>query len=651
MKLRNVLPLLAALPAFAADIVLTHNTSIVLDLGEPPPVRKAVADLATDFAKVFGERGAPQGRTGTRIVIALNHNLPAGVARPNAPESFRIVANAPNTVVLTGADTRGTIYAIYEFSRRFLGVDPLYFWTDHDPPRRNEIRIPANTDIQSGTPAFRYRGWFINDEDLLTGWKPGKSDNTGIALEVWDRIFEALLRLRGNMIVPGTFIFPDEPQVRAAAGRGLMITQHHIEVLGTNTYRWPGDQPYSFTAAPRLLLNAWRNSANGYLPFQEVLWTLGYRGRHDRPFWEDDPSSGATEQDHARVIRQAIDAQIAIVRERSRNPYFIMNAWMEAVPMIRKGYLQIPEGVTLVWPDNGHGVIRDGGTIAKGQGVYYHTAMHDFMANQLTEMVPLTRIDRELGRAITAGATEYLLVNTSDIRPVVMTTRAVMELAWSGRADPDFLEHWSREEFGAESAKTLAEYYRAFLDAPGRFGAGETQTFGDCAYQTLARAILTKLITGKGTVDLPLMIKATSEAEPRWAAVRKLAEAASRGVPPARKDFYLSHVLTQLDIHEYSNRMLKHVAQGQLEAGRDDADRVLASFHASEYGKWAGFYSEELFANVRLTRALIVAAIDKWDGKPVPADLPVQSRTPDPYPFLKAYQGSRRVNTSDTLVQ
>ena len=107
-----------------------------------------------------------------------------------------------------------------------------------------------------------------------------------------------------------------------------------------------------------------------------------------------------------------------------------MNAWMESVDFIRKGLLKIPEGVTLVWPDGGNGLIRDEGRIAKGQGVYYHTAMLSSMHNQLTEMVPPARIRRELGRAVKAGATEYLLDNTSDLRPVVMTTRALMEMAW-----------------------------------------------------------------------------------------------------------------------------------------------------------------------------------------------------------------------------
>ena len=44
-------------------------------------------------------------------------------------------------------------------------------------------------------------------------------------------------------------------------------------------------------------------------------------------------------------------------------------------------------------------------------------------------------IQSELGRYIKAGATAYFLVNTSDIRPVAMTTRAVMDIAWGGVPD------------------------------------------------------------------------------------------------------------------------------------------------------------------------------------------------------------------------
>ena len=88
--------------------------------------------------------------------------------------------------------------------------------------------------------------------------------------------------------------------------------------------------------------------------------------------------------------------------------------------------------MTTVWADTGFGVVQDKGLVAKGQGMYYHVAMLNGRANQLSEMVPVDRIYSEFGRYIKAGATQYVLLNTSDLRAVSMTTKAVMDTAWGG---------------------------------------------------------------------------------------------------------------------------------------------------------------------------------------------------------------------------
>lgn len=666
-----------------AQVVLSKSATVLVGPQEPAPVVRAAEDLVRDLEKVFGPgprlvRNAYE-TSGVTLWVTLRQNQIAGIAVPKTAESF-VIASAPKpaeagkgtAIVLAGSDVRGTIYAIYQFSQKYLGVDPLYFWTDHEPPRRSRISLPRSLHESEGPPAFRYRGWFINDEDLLTGWTPGGADRTGIALKTWDRVFEALLRLRGNMIVPGTFLFPDEPQIRAASARGLVIAQHHIEVLGTNTYRWPDEQPYSFVRFPELLRGAWTKAMEAYLPDQEIIWTIGYRGRHDRAFWEDDHYAGASERDKGKVIEQAMAAQMQIVRKERAHPVFVMNAWDEAVGLLRSGALHVPQGVTLVWPDDGHGNIRDNGEIRAGQGVYYHTAMHDFMANQLTEMVPPERLEHELERAAGAGATAYLLDNTSDLRPVPMTTRAVMEIAWRGSLagkgasrSRQYLERWSLEEFGPKAADKVADYYAEYFAAPARYGEAGDKIMGDNAYHTLARYLLVNLIRGETQIPAQFryegsferfaqaLSEETREAAPRWQRARASAENAARDVPREREPFFRYHVLSQLDIQEHSNGMLSEVAaawlangeqrQAHLKMALGEVQLVLRAFEAGEYGKWKGFYRMELFTNVRLTRALIEAALDRMQGKPAPPDVPVQARTPDPYPVLKAYQGHRRV--------
>jgi hypothetical protein len=670
-----------------AQVVLNSRTTLLIDAREPGPLQKAARDLASDLEKVFGKPARivhqPSEASRTTLCVAFRYNAPSALAPPTGRETLSIQAigqpwsGSPvdKAIVLTGSDLRGAIYAVYEFSQKFLEVDPLYWWTDHAPPRRDSVRVPDRFHETQGPPTFRYRGWFINDEDLLTGWRPGTADGAGIALETWDKLFEALLRLKGNMIVPGTFLFPYEPQVRAAGERGLIVTQHHIEVLGLNTYRWPDDKPYSFFSHPDLLVDAWTRAVKQYGTDQEAIWTLGYRGRHDRPFWTDDKGAPSNDADRARAIRAAIDRQTEIVRREQPQPYFLMNAWMEAVPLIQQGLLKIPEGVTLVWPDNGHGLIRDEGAISRGQGVYYHTAMYNSRANQLTEMVPPERIRRELGRAAKAGATEYMLVNTSDFRPVAMTTREVMELAWNAKPwiaedlgqGSVYLRKWSREEFGERAAAGVAEFYRAYFEAPARFGGREDQVLGDNYYHTLSRDLLVRLIKEDTTSPIIYLLGITGlreyasqsaaicrEANPRWEKVRLLAKKAETLIPPARRNFFQSHVLTQLAIHQYSNRMLMNVADAaladspsdklvKLDAAINDIQSVLKAFRAAEYGQWAGFYRGDLFVNVRHTLALVEAYRGKLQGRNPPPDLRIALRPEDPYVPIKAYQGKQRV--------
>ena len=51
------------------------------------------------------------------------------------------------------------------------------------PRGRRKCWFRAGFKEIQGPPTFRYRGWFTNDEDLLTGWKPGLADGTGISLK------------------------------------------------------------------------------------------------------------------------------------------------------------------------------------------------------------------------------------------------------------------------------------------------------------------------------------------------------------------------------------------------------------------------------------------------------------------------------------
>jgi Glycosyl hydrolase family 115 len=673
-----------------AKISVNSRTTLFISRDEPGPIQMAAKDLASDLGKVFGRPAKivhqPSEVAPVTIVVAFAKNLPEAVTKPTGWERFRIHAvgdpwpgsRAKQAIVLTGSDVRGTIYAIYQFSEQFLGVDPLYWWTDHAPERRSQVSVPSGF-AETQAPAFRYRGFFINDEDLLTGWRSGIPDGADISLNTWNRIFEAILRLKGNMVIPGTWIFPYEPQIKAAEERGLVVSQHHVNVLGLDTYRWPKDKTYSFSEAPQIFDAALKRSVEEYPKGAEIVWSVGYRGQNDYPFWLVDKRAPTTAAGRAHVIQEAIAREIQILEQQHPHPHIIMNAWAEASPFIRQGLLKVPPGVTLVWPDNGHGTIQDRGQISAGEGIYYHTAMIDWRSNHFSELVPLERIRHELGRAAKAGATDYLVVNTSNLRPVVMTSRATMELAWNPKpwiADqPDeasqYLNKWSTEEFGAKAARAVDDYYTAYFAAPAQYAPSDDARMGDQFYEIMTRFLLIHM--SKGDLHTPIrqfgmrsastpaqfaaeIENACEQAVQRWEQAEQLADAAKRLVPEDRQQFFQASVLTQVEINLHGNRMLLDVAKAAraastagrarlVTAALNEGHQIQEALDAADYGKWTGFYTDgDWLLDVPLTLNLEKAYLGHLKGRGVNENTMIRAQDGGfAYYMITAYQGTQKV--------
>lgn len=633
------MPATAAAQSQAKPIAINASITIVESAQEPGPVHRSTEDLRQDFAKVFGREpklvSSLSDAGPVTILIAQNQNVPAGVdcAAASGTEAFAfsIAADSGKRVVcLTGTDMRGTIFAIYEFSQRILGVDPMYLWTDKQPAKRTSIALPSDFARTYPTPVFKYRGFFTNDEDLLSGWtRPAKGDQTGISLKAWDMVFETTMRLKGNMVVPGTWIFPDDAQVHAATERGLIVNQHHAIPLGVNVARWPANVPYNYSTHPEILKRAWTNAVNLYKPDEEILWSVGLRGLSDSSYASLDESVRNNDPLLGQRISESIADQMKIVRAKYSNAQFVTDLWQEGARLMQEGYLKIPPEVALVWADTGYGDMQDGGKVGPGQGMYFHVAMMNGHANQLSEMISVKIIQSEIGRYINAGATSYFLVNTSDVRPYVMTTRAVMEMAWGGipattgadakgDADDAYYRRWITEEFGPRAVPALTKMYKEYFGAPSlrppfgppRFTSASNAPppaprsnvplyEGDNHYHSEARRLILDTLSEHQVVGIPSQspkwtqprvmpestpqmraflidrdIKDCADAQPRWDAVWKDALAAKSLIDPASSNYYQEAVLTMVTINRESNHMLFEVASAVKDANAGDTAKA-----------------------------------------------------------------------------
>jgi hypothetical protein len=587
------------------------------------------------------------------------------------------------------------MYAVYEFSQEFLGVDPLYYWTDHEPVKKPSVEIPASLNKQFPAPVFKYRGFFINDEDLLTGWAPGEAkDKTGISLAAWDKIYETTLRLKGNIVAPGTWIFPDDPQVKLAATRGLIISQHHAIPLGLNVARWPENVDYNYTTHPEILERAWKNAVNSYMPNQEVLWTVGLRGLSDASYASRDESVRNNDEALGALITKAIADQMSIIRAVHPDAKFITSLWQEGARLVQQGYLKIPPEVSTVWADDGYGYIQDKGEVAHGQGTYDHVAMMNGRANQLTEMVPIERSFSELQRYMKVGATEYFMVNTSDIRPVTMSIRAVMDAAWKGLPDKtassqdDFYQQWASEEFGDKAAPKIEQLYKDYFSAPAQLPQEPRHEYGDQLYHSEARRMMLTYMTDWPLYGIPSQstkwqpvrilgtgipnaqkffgkdwlneatareIKQCGDAQSRWDAVWKDAVADEPLVAPSRQLFYRSSVMTMITINRESNHMLYLIseaiqnaqngktaeAHAQAEQALIALDNIQKAQATAEYGKWKNWYRGDWLTGVYRTREIVQTFANFLNDPLTHMEPPVVWDGWEAYYHIMHYEGDR----------
>lgn len=253
----------------------------------------------------------------------------------------------PERIAVAYADDLGAVYGLLHLSETALGVAPFWFWNDQKLQRRETVQIPCGE--YAGKPAaVRYRGWFINDEVLLSAWSlDGSRDKP------WEMAFEALLRLGGNLVIPGT----DKNAHRyreLAASYGLYVTHHHAEPLGAQMFRraYPGLNA-SYAEHPALFEQLWRDAILAQKDMK-VVWNLGFRGQGDCPFWEDDPQYDTPEKRGA-LISRLIRRQYDMVQEALPGAACCTNLYGEVMELYREGLISLPDDIIRIWADNGYG--------------------------------------------------------------------------------------------------------------------------------------------------------------------------------------------------------------------------------------------------------------------------------------------------------
>ena len=447
-----------------------QTAAILYDASDAAVVKRAAELFAADVEAVTGRR--PQvtsatGETGPAVIVgtvggsALIRRLSEAGKIDTAPlegawERYLIqtVANPlpgiRKALVIAGSDRRGAAYGLFTLSE-LIGVSPWYWWADVPVKKHAALHVDA-PPTYSQTPSVRYRGIFLNDEDWgLTPWasQTFEPERGNIGPRTYAKVCELLLRLKANYLAPAmhpvSTSFNQIPENKLVADTfAIVMGSTHCEPLLLNTAsEWdtqtmgPWNYDKNKEGINRVLTQRVRENS----PYENV-YTLALRGLHDGAM-----STTLPMHEKVRMLQQALLDQRQILAENIDRPVETVpqafTPYKEVLEIYSNG-LELPDDVTIVWPDDNYGYMKRLSGVREQRrtgrsGVYYHVSYlgvpHSYLWFSTT---PPSLMYEELRKAYDTTADRLWLLNCGDLKGSEMQVSLFLDMAWDiGRFTAD----------------------------------------------------------------------------------------------------------------------------------------------------------------------------------------------------------------------
>ena len=455
-----------------------NTATIYVDGNDWKGVIRAANDLGDDVRKVTGVKSEVVvansslstlhsslivGTIGkSKLIDALIKQKKLDVKKIKGKWEGYVINIVDGNLVIAGSDKRGTIYGIYEISRR-IGVSPWYWMADAPVVHKDELYY--DDGFVYDWPAVKYRGIFINDEwPSFGGWC--QKHFGGVNSKAYEKIFELLLRLKANYFWPAmwaTNFNEDDPESpRLADEMGIVMgTSHHEPMMRSHReylQRKEEVGPWDYATNKERVDKFFREGMERNKAYDNLV-TIGMRGDGDVAMGKGD------DQENMRTLHNVIDGQRKIIKDIYGRPDAVPQLWaiFTEVQRYYDAGFTVPDDVTLLFCDNNWGYIRRKGTEAErkrkgGLGLYYHIDMNGGPWNDRwvnTTTVPKLR--EQLYQAYKSGIDRIWIINVGDLKPKEMPISFIMDYAWEPDNDfePDnvWLRQWTRSMLGSTAAE------------------------------------------------------------------------------------------------------------------------------------------------------------------------------------------------------
>ena len=473
------------------DLLINGNdkVEIYMDANDCRGVSYAANALVRDISKVSGSQATiTSNQKATILVGTIGHSAAIdqlikqkrinGNLLKGKREKF-IITVVDNQLVIAGSDRRGTIYGIYELSQQ-MGVSPWYDWADVPVEHHDSIFVNRGT-YTDGEPAVRYRGIFLNDEaPCLTSWVKNTYGTGYGDHRFYQRVFELVLRLRGNMMWPAmwgwAFYADDAENEKTADEMGVVMSTSHHEPMARNHQEYARNRkgwgPWNYQKNKANLQKFFREGIERMKGTEQIV-TIGMRGDGDEAM--------SAEAD-TKLMSQIINDQRKIIadvtgRKASETPQ-VWALYKEVLDYYDKG-MKVPDDVTLLLCDDNWGDVRRVPNAKErkhkgGWGLYYHVDYVGAPRNsKMLNVTPVQNPWEQLTLAYENGIDRLWILNVGDLKPMEYPISQFMDMAWNPHkySVNNITRHtrdWCAQQFGESQADEAARILNLICKYNGR---------------------------------------------------------------------------------------------------------------------------------------------------------------------------------------
>lgn len=501
-----------------AEIILSKGQQLtfIIPKEEGEGVRRVAKKVVEDVEKTTGLHPsmALDGKNLNQAVIAVTagNGKTAKLLEQRIPELEKVKGKwevygfylmehpypgVEQGLIIYGSDKLGTIYGLFHLSE-LLGITACTFWGDTGHPvyEKLVLKTRENTEksqidncifVENGIsrePSVKYRGFFINDEWPCFGnWTC--SHFKGFTAQMYDHVFEYLLRMKGNYLWPAmwtsSFLLdgPGMESMKLADAYGIYIGMSHHEPCMRSSEEWDlvkgKDSPYgedwSYLTNKEGLLKYWEDGLKRCCGHQ-VFPTIGMRGERDSKMLGED----AQIEENVRVLKDIITQQRRLIREnleQEGQTYPLLFAVYKEVEDYYFGDsktaglrdFQELDGVTLMLCEDNFGNMRalprkEERCRNGGFGMYFHLDYHGGPCSyEWVASTPVTKIWEQMSMAYEYGIQDVWIVNAGDVKFQEYPLNFFMDMAYDfetwGKKEAayHYVRKWTREQFGTYTTK------------------------------------------------------------------------------------------------------------------------------------------------------------------------------------------------------